>query len=215
MQKKEQAIKHSTILATFLLIVWGFYRFLFKLPEEIEELIIKPLVWLVPVYLLVRREKRGVSSVGITSKNLFPAIYISLILGILFAVEGVFINYVKYKGVDFSANLVSNSLFISLGISFATAVSEELAFRGYLFNRIWEAFGNEWKANLLTSVVWTLIHLPIAVFWWELNLAGVLGYLLLTLIFGIGSAFVFAKTKNVASSILLHIFWEWPIVLFR
>jgi membrane protease YdiL (CAAX protease family) len=213
--KKELAIKHSTILAAFLLIVWGFYRFLFKLPEEIEELIIKPLVWLVPVYFLVKREKRGASSVGITTKNLFPAIYISLILGILFAIEGVFINFIKYKGVDFSANLASNSLFISLGISFATALSEEIAFRGYLFNRIWEAIGNEWKANLLTSVVWTLIHLPIAIFWWELNLAGVLGYLVLTLIFGIGSAFVFAKTKNVASSILLHVLWEWPIVLFR
>ncbi|MBU0570350.1 CPBP family intramembrane metalloprotease [Patescibacteria group bacterium] len=213
--KKETTIKHSTILATFLLVVWGFYRFLFKLPEEIEELIIKPLVWLVPVYFLVKKEKKGVSSVGITSKNLFPAIYISLILGILFAVEGMFINFIKHKGVDFSANLGSNSLLISLGISFATAVSEEIAFRGYLFNRIWEAIGNEWKANLITSIVWTLIHLPIAIFWWELNLAGVLGYLVLTLIFGIGSAFVFAKTKNVASSVLLHIFWEWPIVLFR
>ena len=37
--KKETALKNATILAAYLLIVWGFYRFLFKLPEEIEDLL--------------------------------------------------------------------------------------------------------------------------------------------------------------------------------
>jgi len=74
MPKKEVAIKHITILATYLLIVWGFYRFLFKLPEEIEELIIKPLVWLLPVFYLLRKEKVGLSSIGVTTKRLFPSI---------------------------------------------------------------------------------------------------------------------------------------------
>lgn len=44
MPKKEVAIKHATVLAAYLLIVWGFYRLFFELPEEIEELIIKPIV---------------------------------------------------------------------------------------------------------------------------------------------------------------------------
>ena len=166
-------------------------------------------------FFLVKKEKATLPSLGITSKNLFPAIYLALILGILFAIEGVVINFVKYEGINFGANLGKNPFAVSLGISFATAISEEITFRGYLFNRVWKIMGNEWRANLITSFIWALIHIPVAVFWWELSLLGTLGYLLLTTIFGIGSAFVFARTKNVTSSILLHVLWEWPIVLFR
>ncbi len=215
MPKKETAIKHATILAAYLLIVWGFYRFLFKFPEEIEELVIKPIIWLVPVFYLLKQEKLGLKSVGITGKNLFPAIYLALALGVVFAIEGVFINFLKYEGFNFGANIGQMAILASLGLSLATAISEEIAFRGYLFNRVWHALGSEWSANLITSLVWGLIHIPIAIFWWKLNIAGIVGYMLLTTVFGIGSAFVYARTKNITSSILLHLMWEWPIILFR
>ncbi len=215
MPKKEVAIKHITILATYLLIVWGFYRFLFKLPEEIEELIIKPLVWLLPVFYLLRKEKVGLSSIGVTTKRLFPSIYLSLVLGVVFALEGFLINLIKYQGVDFSANIGRNPIFPALIISLSTAISEELTFRGYIFGRIWKVTGNELGANLLTSFLWALVHVPVAIFWWELDLMGTLGFLTLTTIFGIGSAILYARTKNVFASVLLHVFWEWPVILFR
>lgn len=208
-------IKHITILATYLLVVWGFYRFLFKLPEEIEELLIKPLVWLIPVYYFVKTEGLGLKSLGITTHRLFASIYLSLALGLLFAVEGLVVNMVKYGGFDFSANIGQHNLWVALGISFATAFSEEIAFRGYIFNRLWSVIKKEWLASAVTSLVWGVIHIPVAIFWWNLNFSGTLGYLILTTIFGLGSAFVFARTKNVFSSVLLHVFWEWPIILFR
>ena len=215
MPKKETALKHATILAAYLLIVWGFYRFIFKFPEEIEELIIKPIIWLLPVIYLVKKEGSKISSLGITSKNLFPSIYLALFLGILFAVEGVFINLVKYKGIDFGANIGQTPFWGALVLSLATATSEEIAFRGFIFNRVWHALGSEWRANILTSLAWAIIHVPVAVFWWQLNLGGTLGFLILTTIFAVGSAFVFGRTRNVFSSILLHVLWEWPIILFR
>lgn len=216
MPKRETAIKHATILAAYLLIVWGFYRFLaFKLPDEVEDLILKPIVWLVPVYYLLRKERLGLESVGITTKNLFPSVYMSLILGVIFAIEGLLINFIKYEGIDFSANLGQSAFLTTLFLSFVVAISEEIAFRGFIFNRVWHALGREWTANLATSLVWGIVHIPITIFWWKLSLGAALGYLILTTIFGIGSAFVFARTKNVFSSILLHVFWEWPIILFR
>jgi hypothetical protein len=215
MPKREIAIKNSTILAAYLLIVWGFYRMLFRLPEEVEELFIKPALWLIPVIYLVRKEKVGFDSIGITAKKLFPSIYLALALGVIFALEGVIINFVKYEGIDFSANIGQRALLASLGLSFATAVSEEITFRGYLFNRVWHALGNEWIANFVTSTVWGLVHIPIAIFWWNLSFIDTLGYLILIIIFGLGSAFIFARTKNVVSSIILHVLWAWPIILFR
>jgi membrane protease YdiL (CAAX protease family) len=215
MSKKNVAAKHTTALVAYLFVVWGFYRFLFKLPEEVEEIIIKPLLWLVPVFFLVKKEKLKLSSIGITSKNTFKAIYLSLALGVLFSVEGLVINFFKHKGADFSANIGEQPFFLSLLMSFITAISEEVTFRGYIFSRIWKITGNELKANLLTSILWAMIHVPIAVFWWNLGFSSTLIYLLLTTMFGIGSAYVFARTKNVLSSILLHVLWEWPIILFR
>src|SRR3989344_2558551 len=214
MPKKEVLIKHATILATYVLIVWGFYRMLFKLPEEIEELLIKPFLWLLPVAYFVHKEKGDFTSLGVSIKNLFPAIYVSLSLGIIFAIEGALINFVRYDGSDFSANLGSLSFISALGISLATAISEEITFRGYLFKIIWYVLENEWAANLLTSFIWALVHIPVAIFWWELDASNTFIFLFLTTIFGIGSAFVFARTKNVLSSILLHVLWSWPIVLF-
>jgi membrane protease YdiL (CAAX protease family) len=215
MPKKETTIKHVTILAVYLLLVWGFYRFLFKQPEEIEELLIKPVLWLIPVFYLIKKEKTGISSLGITGKNLFQSIYFALSLAVVFTLEGVFINFLKYGEFNFSANLGQRALFTSLGLSLVTAVTEEITFRGYIFNRVWNVLGREWFSNILVSIIWGIIHIPIAIFWWDLTLSGTIGYILLTITFGIGSAFVFARTKNVISSILLHTMWVWPIILFR
>src|SRR3990170_3518480 len=104
MPTKTDIVKHSTILAVYLLIVWGFYRFLFQLPEEIEELFVKPAVWLIPTLLLVVKERQGLGSLGFTFKNLFPAIYYSLGLGVIFAIEALVINVVKYGAINFGAN---------------------------------------------------------------------------------------------------------------
>lgn len=211
-----KSFKKAIILAAYLLIVWGFYRFLFQLPEIIEETIIKPIIWLVPVFLILRSDKEKISSLGITLKNIFPAIYYALGLGIFFAIEAVVINFIKYGGqFNFSANIGNLPFISSLGLSFVTAFSEEITFRGYIFTRVWKYIKNELWANLLTSLFWGLIHVPIAFFIWKLDLASALIYLFLTTLFGIGSAFVYARTKNILSPILLHVLWQWPIVLFR
>lgn len=208
--------KRAVSLSVYLLIVWGFYRFLFQLPEALEELFIKPVVWLLPVLYLLIKEKENLSSLGITFKNLFPAVYYALGLGAFFVIEALIINFVKYEGqFNLGANIGELPFLTSLGLSFATAFSEEVAFRGYIFNRFWKYLNNELSANLITSVFWALIHVPITFFVWKLDLSAALIYLFLTTIFGVGSAFVFARTKNIFSPILLHVLWQWPIILFR
>jgi len=210
-----ESLKNASLLAAFLLVVWGFYRLIFRLPEEVEELFIKPVVWLLPVFYFLRKEGKGISSLGFTLKNLFPAVYFSLGLGFIFIFESLLINYLKYGSFNFAANIGDKPFFTALFLSFATAFSEEVTFRGYLFNRVWLALKNEALANISTSLIWALIHVPVVVFVWKFNLSASILYLFLTTIFGIGSAFVFARTKNIVSSILLHVLWEWPLILFR
>src|SRR3989339_1550028 len=192
-----KSFKYAVGFAVYLLIVWGFYRFLFQLPETIEELIIKPVVWLLPVFYLLKKEEEGISSLGVTLKNLFPAVYYSLGLGAFFVMEALVINFVKYDGkFDLRAYIGTLPLLTSLGLSFATAISEELAFRGYVFTRIWKFLGSELYSNVVTSLFWALIHVPITIFVWRLDFSATLIYLFLTTLFGMGSAFVYARTKN-------------------
>lgn len=212
---KVSFIKHSAILSAYLLIVWGFYRVLFKLPDEIEEVFIKPLVWLIPVFYFTNKEKLNLGSLGITFKNFFPSVYLALGLGSIFVIEALISNFVKYNGFNFAANIGSTALLPALGVSLATAISEEISFRGFLFNRLWSALGKESLANFITTIIWTLIHIPVTIFIMKLDLTASIVYLLLVFIFGFGSSYIFAKTKNVSSSILLHLLWEWPIILFR
>ncbi|EKE05723.1 MAG: hypothetical protein ACD_19C00182G0051 [uncultured bacterium] len=208
--------KRAVILAVYLLIVWGFYRFLFKLPDEIEELLVKPILWLLPVFYLVKSERQGLDSLGITFKNLFPAVYYALGLGAFFVMEALIVNFLKYGGqFNLGANIGNLPLLPALGLSFATAISEEITFRGYIFTRVWAFVKSETTANILTSLFWALIHVPVTIFVWKLDLSSALIYLLLTTLFGIGSSFVYARTKNIVSPILLHVLWQWPIILFR
>jgi membrane protease YdiL (CAAX protease family) len=208
--------KYAVILSVYLLIVWGFYRFIFELPEPVEELFIKPIVWLIPVFYFLRKERESVTSLGVTFKNIFPSVYYALGLGAFFVMEALVINFVKYGGrFNLGANIGELPFLTSLGLSFATAITEELVFRGYIFTRVWKFLKNELTANIVTSVFWALIHVPITIFVWKLDFSASILYLMLTAIFGMGSAFIFARTKNILSPILLHVLWQWPIILFR
>ncbi len=215
MTAKTTVVKHVTIYSVYLVLIWAFYRFLFQFPDQVEELVIKPILWLIPIFWLNAKEGFSLNSLGITFKNLFPSIYLSLGLGAIFVLEAVLTNFFKYGRLNFAANIGNMPLLSSLGISFATSFSEEVAFRGYIFGKLWFALKDEWAANVASSVVWTVVHIPIAFFVWKLNLASGILYLFLTAVFGIGSAFIFGRTKNIFGSILLHILWEWPIILFR
>lgn len=212
----ETTVKYVIGYFAYLLIIWGFYRLLFQLPEEVEELLVKPVIWLLPLfYIVILKEKNNLESVGITFKNLFPAVYFAFALGAVFVIEAVIVNYIKYGALNFGANIGDKVLLLSLVISFVTAFSEEIAFRGYIFGRFSQSLRNEILANIIASFGWTAIHLPVTFFVWKLDAGAAVTYLVLTTIFGIGSAFVFARTKNIFSSILLHVLWQWPIILFR
>jgi len=208
-------IKQVTAFYAYLLVVWGFYRLLFQIPEPFDELLVKPLIWLVPLYVLLKKEGRGWDSVGISTKNILPAVYLSLLLGIIFTIEAVFINILKYRGLNFSSNIRLSMFIGAVVISFVTALSEELVFRGYIFNRLWETTGNALKSNLVISIGWSLLHLPIALFDWRLQVSSLVIYIVLTFIFSFGASFLFARTKNIAAPIILHVLWAWPVILFR
>jgi len=216
--RQELSLRHVFSLFSFIFVLWAVYRYFPELlPVWVEELILKPLVWLVPTFWLVRKiEKEPFSSLGFTKKNIFPSLYWGIGLGLVFALEGFLTNILKYRGLRLlSLNYTPLAFLGSLGLSLVTAFSEETVFRGYIFTRLWRIWKKEWLANLVSAGLFVLIHLPIGVFVLGYRPLVMLIYLFFIFVYGFASAFVFARTGNLISSVLLHVFWAWPIILFR
>lgn len=214
-QNNLQFLKHAIGYYAYLLVVWGFYRLLFQAPVPLEELLVKPVVWLVPLFFLIRSEKATLASIGVVFNNFFKVAYFVLTLGFVFSLFALLVNYLKYGGLLFAANLGEVTFAGALFLSFVTAVVEEVSFRGYILTRLMKAIKSELYLNLITSVAWSFIYLPIAVLDWRLEPSSLLVYVVVVFLFSTGTTFVFLRTRNIAAPILLHVLWQWPIILFR
>lgn len=215
-QSSTAGFKNALSLYAILLIVWGFYRVFLKIDDRVEEIFIKPIVWLGPLVFFLKKEGVGISSLGWVSTNLFKSIYLSLGLGALFGGVGLASHFAKYGGkISFSSfGLDSNTLAITLFVSFVTAIVEESVFRGYILTRLRGPLG-EMGAIFATTIAWVVIHLPVLIFAYQMGIGDLGIRFLLTFVFGLGSSILFLRTKNIVSSILLHVLWSWPIILFR
>jgi membrane protease YdiL (CAAX protease family) len=213
---KKTNLRQMLTLFSLIFIFWSFYRYFPEfLPVWFEELILKPAFWLLPTFWLVLNlEKQSLFSLGFTSKNLTRAFYWGLGLGVIFFIEGFLINILKYRGLQINFPSLENLLSVLL-LSLVTAFTEETLYRGYFFTRFFRLWRHELWANLASSFLFALIHLPMGVFILSYAPSMLLIYFFLIFIFGAGSAFIFARTQNLLSSILLHLFWSWPIVLFK
>jgi hypothetical protein len=217
LSREKLSPKRVLALFSFIFILWTFYRYLPEPPAWVSELVLKPVVWLLPTFWLIRKiEKQPLSSVGITRKNLLLAFYWGIGLGLVFILEGFLTNILAYRGFRLMGSEFSLLNFLgTLVLSFATAISEEIVFRGYIFNRLRHFWKKAWLANLLSSLLFILIYLPVAIFVLGYTPWLMLVYLVFVFIFSLASGFVFSRTNNILASILLHVFWSWPVILFR
>ena len=83
-------MKRQVFIVWFLIfVIWAFYRASFDLPETIDELLIKPLVFfLPPLFIVWIWENKRLSELGLSIKpsRFMADLYIGVVLGILLAV---------------------------------------------------------------------------------------------------------------------------------
>ena len=203
-------------LYIFIFVFWGLYRLVFRLPENIEEIVLKPLLWLIPTfYLVFKKEKRDMPSLGYSLKTFRNGVIKGLSFGLLFLAIGIGLNFLKNGRFSWGNLPVGGILIPSLFLAFITAISEETVFRGYIFNRLNEVVKNSWVANLVSSFGFCLVHLPISIFVYHYSLPQVLIFMSLIFLSSLGSGLLFFWTGSIWSSILVHVFWSWPVLLFK
>lgn len=202
------------VYCVYIIVVWYIYRYLFVQGEDLDELIIKPILWILPIGVILYVEGSGPESLGITNKNLKKSIVYGSALGFVFFVEAFFLNYLKYGELSINTNLGALPFVATFAISAITSIIEEITFRGYLLNRLLNFYA-EFKAVFINVVLWVLVHIPVALFIWNLHSTTIVIYLFLVAIYGAGAGLIFSRTRNIVSVIILHILWSWPIILFK
>lgn len=201
----------------WIVLVWALYRYFFKLPEWADEFIFKPMVFALPVIWYVRtREKRGLSSVGLTGKNLFTSIYIGLGFGFVFAIEGLFANAIKYGKIEIMpiAAFQEYGLGMLLLLSAATAFSEELLSRGFVFTRLIEGKKSLVYAAIMSTLMFVVLHVPILAFSSKLTGVVLLMFFVTDFVLGFANALLLYNTGSLVAPMLIHIFWNMTVALY-
>lgn len=201
----------------WIVLAWAIYRYAFHLPEWVDEFVTKPMVFVFPILWYVRRiEKRGLSSIGISGANFFTSIYIGLGFGLLFAIEGIAANFVKYGELRFVPIAVFQQygLGLMLLLSLATAFSEELLSRGFVFGRIMEIKKSLPYAALLSTAMFTLLHVPILVTSLKLHGVTLVLFFVTDIALGLINSVLYYNTKSLVAPILVHIFWNMTVAMY-
>lgn len=204
----------------FIFLAWAFYRSKFFLPEWADELIVKPLIFVLPViYIVIIREKNKFKELGIPTslKDLLLDLYIGVAVGVFFAFEGLLANYLKYGKFSFGpidALKLSGGVPFFLLLNLVTGISEEILARGYLYKRLYKISQNQLWASVYSSFFFLLLHIPIMFTRLRLTGTSLIVYPISILILGITNCYIFSYRKNLTLPILIHTFWNMTVALY-
>ena len=201
----------------WILLAWGLYRYFIRFPEWTDEFFFKPIVFVVPVvWYVLKKEKRTLESLGITGKRFANSLYIGLGFGMVFALEGILVNSIKNGTLTVTpiAALSENGLIPLLIISLATAFSEEVLNRGFIFKRLYEGTKNIVYSIGLSSLMFVFLHVPILVTSTHLTGSTLLLFFVTNLIIACMNSLLFLSTGSLVAPILVHIFWNMAVALY-
>jgi hypothetical protein len=174
----------------YVFLVWGSFRYFIRLPEVIEELWFKPVIWLAPLFwwqLSLGRKIRFFE--GDWEKTLLFGLLGGLIY---FVILRLFVQ----TQFAFEVN--------KAGISAVTAIVEELTFSGFVLSLLVLETKKEGMALGLTALGFALIHLPINLFVFHLPAQALAGAFLLAFFVGLINGFLRLRSNNVLSAVIAH-----------
>lgn len=178
----------------YLLLVWGGFRYWVSLPEVIEELWFKPVIWLIPLFWW--RMSLG-GKPKLFNNKWFASGIVGVLVGILYfgliRTLGSTVGY-DWGEMGWGLNMV--------GIALVTAVVEEMTFSGVVLGLMDGSYKNKLVNLIVTGLMVVGVHVPINIFVFGLRgleLAGVLVWLFSVAVI---NGLIRQKTGNVTGSIV-------------
>lgn len=214
MKKKISPLQKALNLWAIILIVWSFYRYKFNFPEWFDELLAKPVVFILPVYFFIKKVegKKFLSSVWLKTKKKENDIVMIGIIGAIFFCAVIGANLIKYNSLTGTVSF-KNLIYLIL-ISVLAAIAEETLSRGFILKKIYEDSKNIYTSALYASILFLILHIPIL--FTDLTLSGsiLILYLVNDFILSLANSFIFLERRNLLLPILIHAFYNISLSLF-
>lgn len=156
------------------------------------------------VIVSVYHKKESINSIGMTKVNLLKSIIVGAFIGIIILV-------IAYKSNISFINILTYNSIVSLFKFTVVGITEEIIFRGYLQIRLIVWKGTR-KALFLTAIIFSFFHFPIALFESydvKVALLECINLIPFSLILG----YIMIKMKNIITTSILHIVWNWIQIL--
>ncbi len=181
------------------LLVFLVYPFLLKLlPLDLK--LHEVCMWLLLLFIVLWIyfvEKRTIASIGwkkMTIKSAFLGLGLGVVLFILFGVITMAIQAIGLELNQETAKLIASQPFpFLLLIALRAGVVEEVLYRGYAFERIFDLTKSKYLAALVPVIIFTLAHLSWGV-----------GHLVFVFIAGGLFMLVYIKKRNLALIMIAH-----------
>lgn len=165
MKKTQPEMQIERLLTVWgiIVVVWSFFRAYTHVPLWVSEIIVKPLVFIGPVYFYYRRfEKQGsfLRSIGLKCKNMKREAVVSIFVLITLVIFGYVFLSSNYSFILSGFNVQWFSLGSVFIISAATAISEEIIGRGFLFHYLYTYSKNIFVSFVLSVLLFFILYLP-------------------------------------------------------
>ncbi|WP_295095027.1 CPBP family intramembrane glutamic endopeptidase [Ruminococcus sp.] len=221
-EKRVSKIKVLILYSVAFYTIWTLFEFFGKpiideiCPGEISSqivktVVIKNLVWVLPASLLVHHYN---DDVCIGLKEMFTTKvkwlrYLPVFL--FFVLYPLVCGYLRKGSLTLSGDFGAKEIII---YSFV-GITEEMVFRGWLLNAmVGKERRNQWKAILLSSLMFAAIHIPTWTIHGELAGAflhfGFVQIIILSIIFSV----TFLKSRNILVPVALHMIFDFLVDMF-
>ncbi len=197
------------------MIIWSLYRAYLgtSMPIWIDELIAKPLVFLVPIYYYITQiEKQDfLKGVDFTFKNIKKHIIFGLLIGGVFFTTGIVVQYLKTGSLGLLP--ITTMLYFAI-IALASSFSEEILSRGFILKRLYEDSGSMISSVFIASFLFFFLHIPIL--FTNPNIYGfaLIQVMITDLLLSFTVSLLYLQRKHIIVPILLHAFYSLSIYLF-
>jgi membrane protease YdiL (CAAX protease family) len=190
-----------------IVILWSLYRANIHGSVWLDECLVKPLLFILPVYycLVFQLKTSFCQGLGFTPKKLKVELLFAVSLGLLVLGLGLLLFFsskgsarIVDSGKLFWPNLLG--LFILSG---ASAVSEEIVGRGFLFNQLLIRGGNFFTSLFLSSILFFVLYLPTIL---ATNTNGNVLFinLIINLLLSFMLGILFYLRRNIYNTIIFH-----------
>lgn len=148
----------------YLFIVWGIYRYTSDYSEIVDEFVVKPLLWLIPIAVIILFfEKRNVvHGIHLHFRTVFHDSLFGGIAGLFIFLVFLGSLYIQDGNITFNPhNYALWAIVPLLSIALARALTEEIAFRGFIQSRLKRDKHSHHWANIVTTCMFVAINIPV------------------------------------------------------